>query len=220
MHTSIYSFCLLIVMMSRLDAVVLATFRGDNPNLFQIDGLPVTQGLDIDGDGLDDFIFSRDAGLVISLQAVGDNRFVGTLSSPPDNGGKVEPVVLGSLLGPDSSEFSGDWYNHTDNNGSSGFGLFTLQFQDAFIGVEFQRNGNTHYGWIQYEGFGVAEFQLLGGPDGPITFIGFDELGGFIDSWAYETEPNTAIIAGAIPEPSSFLLSIFGGVMIFRRQRS
>ena len=109
--------------MSRLDAVVLATFRGDNPNLFSTDGLAMDEGLDIDGDGLDDFLFGRDHGLVVSLRAVSDNRFTGRLSSPPDNGGNVEPIILGSLLGPNSSQFGGDWYSHYDNNGSGGFGL-------------------------------------------------------------------------------------------------
>ena len=206
--------------MSKLEAVVLLTSRGDSPNLFSTLPLPATEGLDIDGDGADDFIFSRDAGLVIALQAVGDNRFVGSLSSQPNRGGNVEPVILGSLLGPDATKFSGEWHSHRDNGGRTGFGLQTLQFQNAFIGVEFQRNGNTHYGWIQYEGFGIAEFELLGGPDGPITFIGIPTLGGFIDSWAYETEPNTAIIAGAIPEPSSFLLLCVGAGFLITRRRS
>ena len=51
-HRLIFSFCLVVVMMSRLNAAVLATFRGDDPNIFSTQPLPATQGLDIDGDGL------------------------------------------------------------------------------------------------------------------------------------------------------------------------
>lgn len=93
-----------------------------------------------------------------------------------------------------------------------------MQSEDAYIGVEFDIGGSTHYGWIQYTGFYVAEFTFFS-PDGPITVIGVDELGGFINSWGYETEPGVPIVVG-IPEPSAFCLILLSGlVAVGRRTR-
>jgi len=62
---------------------------------------------------------------------------------------------------------------------------------NAYLGVSLTINKNTHYGWIQI--------------DNPSAFPG-----GTITGFAYENTPNTSIIAGAIPEPSSMILFIVG----------
>jgi hypothetical protein len=70
---------------------------------------------------------------------------------------------------------------------------------NAFVGVEFEIEGETHYGWVQFDN------------PNPI-------YGGYVTGFAYETEPNTAIEAGAIPEPSTIGLFIMGlGVFVYRR---
>jgi hypothetical protein len=91
-----------------------------------------------------------------------------------------------------------------------------MQSQDAYIGVEFDIDGDTHYGWIQYTGFYVAEFTFFS-PDGPVTVIGANVLGGFINSWGFESEPGVPIIAG-IPELSSSMLLVFSGFWLAGRR--
>ena len=70
------------------------------------------------------------------------------------------------------------------------------------MGVEFDIDGATHYGWINLR---VAEL-------GP---------GVEIYGWAYESTPNTPILAGAIPEPNTLLLLLAGGIgLLFVKSRS
>lgn len=68
------------------------------------------------------------------------------------------------------------------------------------MGGEFDIDGATHYGWIN----------LCVGELGP---------GGEIYGWAYESDPDTPIIAGAIPEPSTLLLPLSGGLALLSYKR-
>jgi hypothetical protein len=189
-------------------AAIIVGYRGDDPNILE-PYLPVpSQGeLDINDDGAPDLFFATDGGLGAVMQSRGVTRFISSLSAPPNRGGKVQPVSGGSIIGDDTSNLSGDWYSHTDNGGASGFGLSLLQFEDTYIGVELEIEGNIHYGWVHYIGF-----------SNPNVVSGRDP-GGFINSWAYESEPNTPIVAGAIPEPSSIILAFMSGTILLRRKR-
>ncbi|MEO5720789.1 MAG: PEP-CTERM sorting domain-containing protein [Chthoniobacterales bacterium] len=73
----------------------------------------------------------------------------------------------------------------------------------AYVGFRFNAADGTHYGWIQ----------LSVGP-GSIDFV----------SAAYQSTPNTAIAAGAIPEPGTLGLLALGAVGILgaavKRRRS
>ncbi|MFT5471571.1 MAG: hypothetical protein ACI8UO_006706, partial [Verrucomicrobiales bacterium] len=69
-----------------------------------------------------------------------------------------------------------------------------------YLGLEFDINGNTHYGWIEIES---REFFL---------FI-------LIHRWAYESEPGVPIRAGLIPEPSAAVLLLSGLLLTARRRR-
>ena len=70
-----------------------------------------------------------------------------------------------------------------------------------YLGLRFKIAGQTHYGWIQM--------------NLPAT-----EGAGLVEGFAYETEPNTPIIAG-IPEPStSLLVAITAGPFLFHRRRN
>ncbi len=75
----------------------------------------------------------------------------------------------------------------------------------AFVGVHFQVGSAWHYGWVRIRG-GVA------GPseDGQLFYL---NPPGWILDWAYETRPDTPILAGAVPEPSSLALLATGGVL-------
>ena len=68
-----------------------------------------------------------------------------------------------------------------------------------FLGVVFSFSGQTHYGWVGVE----------------VT-----NSTGIIRDYAYESTPDTAIAAGAVPEPSSLaLLAMGAGAMALRPRR-
>ena len=67
---------------------------------------------------------------------------------------------------------------------------------NAYVGVCFKIDSNTHYGWI--------------GIDNPTS-----QPGGTITGFAYETNPNTGIIAGAIPEPGTVALFSIGSIGLY-----
>lgn len=70
----------------------------------------------------------------------------------------------------------------------------------TFLGFEFERLGERHYGYAE------------------VTGINGDGL--IISGLAWESEPGVGIRAGAIPEPSNFVLLVVGilGVLVWRRR--
>jgi hypothetical protein len=66
------------------------------------------------------------------------------------------------------------------SGGGSGSGGNFLNVTNRFLGVRFMINGRPHYGWIGFRSVAYFEAKLAG--------------------WAYETEPNKAILAGAMGE--------------------
>lgn len=71
-----------------------------------------------------------------------------------------------------------------------------------YIGVRFGEDGAWNYSWLQINIWGGWE--------------------GFISGWAYETELNKSILAGAIPEPASsatLLALVALGTVVARRRR-
>jgi hypothetical protein len=200
----------------RAGAAVVVTYRGDAPNTFDYLPLPSDVDFDVNSDGISDFRFLSDGNFVAALQSYGSNRFISTLSVPPNLGGDAYPVELGSIIGSDTSSLSGDWHHHTDNLPipllSSGFGLNSgpesLQFSDAYIGVEFMAADGIHYGWIQYVGYSH-----------PVKGLGHYLPGGFIDSLGWETRPGVSIVAGAIPEPSTMILVVVSAISLMQRRR-
>jgi len=72
----------------------------------------------------------------------------------------------------------------------------------AFMGVHFQIDSEWHYGWVRIRG-GVA------GPsdDGQQFYL---NPPAWIVDWAYETRPDTSILAGVVPEPSVCGLLMIG----------
>ena len=74
-----------------------------------------------------------------------------------------------------------------------------VQGDQNFIGFRFESNDGTHYGWAQLE-------------IGSLTIV----------NAAYESDPDTAITLGAVPEPSNLALLGLGiaGLSMMRRRKS
>jgi len=72
---------------------------------------------------------------------------------------------------------------------------------DAYIGVRFLIDDQTHYGWINLE---IPDIY----PENTLN-------GGVIKDWAYNTVPGEMIFAGQVPEPSTWVLLICGGGLLW-----
>ncbi len=162
--------------------------------------------LDLDGDQQVDITFGYDFHFV-GVRADGDSRILLALSPPPNIGGPVAPLPAGFPIGPDSGTGGLAWASRSAfdpfevlaqcfNTGCGG----AFPGQQAYMGIEFQRASGTHYGWVSLY---VDSFA-------PVAVI---------DSWAWEMRPGVPILAGAVPEPSTFALLVAGGVLMmwFRR---
>ncbi len=76
----------------------------------------------------------------------------------------------------------------------------------GFLGLRIQLTGVEHYGWA----------------DVSINRVGTDSFNHTLFAYAYEDAPGQAILAGAVPEPSTAALLVAGaaGVASLRRRRS
>jgi len=173
--------------------------------------------IDLDSNGTMDFTF----GLSVSgvgLRTERANRAVITLDPPPNIGGPPYQIVPGYLVGStlapsgfdtllwSSSDFLDGFVSPTDTGVFMGIvqvlstGSSSSFNGRGFIGAEFESTLGTHYGYLDVEaGPGFAGITLYG--------------------WAYETQPNTPIITGSVPEPSRAVLLIAGAAALLFRRR-
>jgi len=186
------------------DAAIIFRDHVDIPLFSQLGG---ERGLDLNIDGVDDlnFQFSQRQFDIIGN---GTNRVIATPVSPPDLGAFVDPLPAGQ-------ELEGNvgrglfWYAPALNSvGATFFGCANIGCigpwggNTAFVGVEFDISGGTHYGWVEIE----------------TPFPGIP--GGNILRLAYEDEPGKSILTGAIPEPSLHgLFALASSAFLLRRRR-
>ncbi|MEO8351461.1 MAG: PEP-CTERM sorting domain-containing protein [Chthoniobacteraceae bacterium] len=132
---------------------------------------------------------------------------LGFLTIPLDFGEEIGPL-LAANYGPLAGFYSDDAFSGggllagTDGFGGHYFGLFA--FIRAYAGLRFEIEGKQHYAWLDLHN------ALIGGGG-----VGFK-----VHGWAYETEPDKPIAAGAVPEPHTAIL-LFAGVasVLVRRRR-
>jgi hypothetical protein len=166
--------------------------------------------IDVNGDGLVDFVFESNQRSFRVLPE-GQNAVIARQNPLPDRSSYATPLLPGIEIGslPPTglnwvpTEFVGGGYigpTFTACTTEGCLGDFTGL--DAFLGVRFQASDGLLYGWMRVS----------------VPFAGVN--GGWIHEWAYETRPDTPILAGAVPEPSTWALLIGGSVLMvwFRRK--
>lgn len=156
--------------------------------------------LDLNGDGSTDFLLNHYSGLEITpvnnaaLANNGDVLFMDVpWASIPAT------TVDGSLSwGIDMERLV--YFSHSDAYGEHYHGSWVVASKGV-LGLSLEVDGQTHYGWLRMSSNYRESF--------------------IVHDFAYESTPNTAIVAGAIPEPSTLalLLAGAGGIWTVREKR-
>ena len=158
----------------------------------------ISNVLDLNGDGIADFILTSDISGAWLTAPSGNLLITGP--------GGLVPVSPGSIISSNGSSLDPiyQWSGGTATIGGQavfdGEYFYAGNFPDtnAFIGLQFQINNETYYGWMEIYNYP-------------------DVASGKVLAWAYETSPNAPIIAGAVPEPSAVALCVLGALVLFVR---
>lgn len=131
--------------------------------------------------------------------------------------GRDDALPYGTLISstPDSSF---EWKSRINASGNvdgwhlnppepnTGWNGLLGETGETYLGIAFDIEGSTHYGWVHVT---LGEINPEYGVEDPITA-----------SWAYESTPDTGITAGAIPEPSTGILTLVGSISLLFLARS
>lgn len=162
----------------------------------------VTTPFDVNGNSLIDFEFfspmndlyftpqSGNASMVtpgLGLMPLGPGTWVGPTPDSPSTWASTSELMA-SYREPLTvlSNCSGPWCDAIN----------------GYMGLAFQIDGSTHYGWAR-----------MG--------VGFSGLTMTLHDWAYETTPGVGLEVGVIPEPTTFVLLLVGslGLAFIRTRR-
>ena len=167
--------------------------------------LLTSQDIDVNNDGTADYNLSTPDGIAINLTPLNNNGILSVLQPPPDIGAYIYALPAGAQISS-SLNPAFVWFDRNSSGGTAtivasstagSLGYFQGN-TDAYAGIRLEIGGNFHCGWFH------------------IQNIGFNA--GQISDWAYESNPNTPIFAGQVPEPSiSVLLAI--GILTLTIQR-
>ncbi len=165
----------------------------------------VTMTIDIDGSFGSDFYFKAYGGgnHKAYVSGVGTNLIAGVYTATYSKT-VAERFSYSSSIS--AAQFATTGTLLKEGWSSTGAGQFPQV--RGFIGVKFDRGGNTHYGWVD-------------------VFASSSSINAYaiVYKWAYETVPDAPIGAGhlpaATPEPASLALLAMGagGLMAWRRRR-
>ncbi|HVI10086.1 MAG TPA: hypothetical protein VND65_17490, partial [Candidatus Binatia bacterium] len=152
---------------------------------------PVTTTLDINNDGMADFTFTMSS--TAHFSSIGYTtraRFLfkaagaqaGNSAVKGHQGETAAAIAKGQTIGPQDQFASGAYLSFNKFRISTGQGQQFGSWQSveyAFVGLKFMLNGQVHYGWAR------IKF--------PTPYaISFPSIYGY----AYESQPNTPIVAG------------------------
>lgn len=163
--------------------------------------------LDVDVNGTIDFSLAANSYHFSGIQRKNDGRYLINPSPPPNIGGYVAALDAGYLIEPNAETISEEWFGLSGwdtlisiwDTGAAG----NFYEQHGYIGLEFEAEDGTHYGWLEIEGLTHSSSIRVYG-------------------WAYESMPGVGIVAGAVPEPSSVVLFTIGaiGVWTLRKRKN
>lgn len=180
-------------------------------NFSGIPGVPWSQDFDLDSDGVPDYRFAND-GAISYVSPLGSNRQIAYPAIPPDMGSSLTPLLVGEIVGSSLDPVLGVWVDqstpnlgwHSAISGCLNVGCFgPFAYRTAFMGCDFVAgDGQRHFGWLRID-------DTI--PGGHV----------FVVDWAWAATPGASIMAGAVPEPSTWALFVGGGVLMvwFRRKR-
>lgn len=188
--------------------IIYQQFEIPTVNGWPVIGLPSNPySLDIDNDGVTDFIFrSGSDGFAVFPQA--GSAVLAVQSGLSDLNTFALPLAAGqeiSSLTPVAAFWDTDGVNGsvlTSARDAGAIGLFTGQI--AYLGVQFTRAEQVHYGWLHLD----------------VSYVGLNA--GNLLALGWEDRPGFSIAAGAVPEPSTWVLMVSGGGLLFlyaRRQK-
>jgi hypothetical protein len=160
--------------------------------------------VDLNGDAVKEFDIESDiSGTNARIKATNYGTNVGSLRDAGD--GAPANLSAGTLIGPGSGTYSSTGIDTlTGIESGNPAGHFQVSDGPGYLGIQFPIGGQTHYGYVGYEGTGAQ-----------------NSANGRVYSLGYETTPNTAIAAGAVPEPSTIAMLAAGasGMALYRRRR-
>lgn len=160
------------------------------------------QDIDINSDGNLDFYF-RSTVTDYRLVMMADNRVLSTLAIAPELGSYTVGLELGAVIG--AATTPGVWVERFPGPFLVGSIVYssggsTIPYDtERFFAVELHLDGELHYGWIAVKTL-------------------FTGNSGYVRGWAFETDPDTEILAGVIPEPSVVLLVFAAGLFLGARR--
>jgi hypothetical protein len=167
--------------------------------------IPPTYNVNLGGGGNE---FNVAQAINAQLQPIGikADTFAPTTGIILDSGNnQAANLALGTLI--DSSDtftmFAANGLTRLSGLDSDGNPVGNFNNVSGYVGVQFLIGSETHYGYVGYEG-------MQSQPTGRVFAIGWEDA------------PNTGVLAGGIPEPSSLALLAAGaaGLSVYRRRNS
>jgi hypothetical protein len=174
--------------------------------------------LDINGDGIVDLTFTSQASAQTGVPTGFDNYVTArngaalgaTYHTADYHAWWATPISPNDTIGPGLGFAPFDETAHLyslsgNTNGARVGDVAWVQSPETYLPFQFNIDGSPHYGWVR----ATVVFDLVG------ATYGWTEL----HDAAYETQPNTPIHAGEVPEPAYAALTIGVATLLLTPRR-